>query len=536
MILQSLIPIRSFERRGDKGPPWACSMSNDSGKTISVVILIVLATILTRLLVAYYTNYTADDSFITFRYAENVAAGKGFVYNEGERVLGTSTPLYALLLALLVKLGLPIVLLGRLLNVAADCITGVLIFLLLRQYRFGVATLAAFFYVLFPRVVVWSISGMETSLYVLFIAATLYCYHKENLGLASLFLGLTFLTRVDGIILGLALLFHYVLRHRRFPTRLVLGGLALVLPWLIFSILYFGSPIPNSVAGKKALYSATTWETPQWRILWEFLFLKVKIGWPLLALALAGAYRALTRARSYDFIVLWSVLYFVFFFFAQTKIYIWYYVPFYLGYLIVVTFGVELTYERLNGVWVKSFADKSPEAKVPSGMAAFRTALISVVVIASVMIYSQQMRRTVGVLAAEQVVVEDINKKMGLWLGANTQPTDTICAEDIGYLGYYSERYILDQDGLVSPQAIPFNRKKDRLGLLKAYRPAYFLTGLSGPYFAQVIESEWLKRNYRMVAVFDPQSVDLDRAKLSLEGHKLHGCRYNVYQRVDAVN
>ncbi len=511
-------------------------MSKDIEKTISVIILIVFTTILIRVLVAYYTNYVADDAFITFRYAENIAAGKGFVYNQGERVLGISTPLYTLLLALLVKLGLPIVLLARLVNVAADCMTGALIFLLLRQYRFGVATLAAFFYVLFPRVVVWSISGMETSLYVLFIASALYCYHKKNLGLASLFLGLTFLTRVDGIILGLALLLHYVLSYRRFPTRLVLGGLALVLPWLVFSILYFGSPVPNSVPGKKALYSETIWETPQWRIFWEFLFLKVKIGWPLLALALAGAYRALTRARSYDFVVLWSVLYFVFFFFAQTKIHIWYYVPFYLGYLILVTLGAELAYEKLNGVWVSSFADKSPRAKIPSGVAVFRTALISVVIIASVMICSQQIRRTIGLLAVEQVVVEDINKKMGLWLEANTQPTDTICAEDIGHLGYYSKRYILDQDGLVSPQAIPFNRKKDRLGLLKAYRPAYFLTGLSGPYFAQVVESEWLKRNYRMVAVFDLQSVNLNRAKVSLEGHKLHGCRYNVYQRVDAAD
>src|SRR5262245_307227 len=42
-----------------------------------------------------------DDAPITFRYAENLASGRGFVCNAGERVLGTSAPLFALTLALL---------------------------------------------------------------------------------------------------------------------------------------------------------------------------------------------------------------------------------------------------------------------------------------------------------------------------------------------------------------------------------------------------------------------------------------------------
>jgi hypothetical protein len=37
---------------------------------------------------------TIDDAFITFRYARNIVHGVGFIYNAGERVLGTTTPLY----------------------------------------------------------------------------------------------------------------------------------------------------------------------------------------------------------------------------------------------------------------------------------------------------------------------------------------------------------------------------------------------------------------------------------------------------------
>ena len=41
---------------------------------------------------------TIDDAYITFRYARNILAGNGFLYNPGERILGTTTPLYTLTL------------------------------------------------------------------------------------------------------------------------------------------------------------------------------------------------------------------------------------------------------------------------------------------------------------------------------------------------------------------------------------------------------------------------------------------------------
>src|SRR4030067_3215000 len=42
---------------------------------------------------------TIDDAYITFRYARNLLAGNGFVFNPGERVLGTTTPLFTLVLS-----------------------------------------------------------------------------------------------------------------------------------------------------------------------------------------------------------------------------------------------------------------------------------------------------------------------------------------------------------------------------------------------------------------------------------------------------
>ena len=44
-------------------------------------------------------GFRVDDSYIVFRYSENLASGAGLVFNPGERVEGISTPLWAVLLA-----------------------------------------------------------------------------------------------------------------------------------------------------------------------------------------------------------------------------------------------------------------------------------------------------------------------------------------------------------------------------------------------------------------------------------------------------
>jgi hypothetical protein len=44
-------------------------------------------------------EFAVDDAFITYRYADNLRRGLGLVYNPGQSVLGTTTPLFALLLA-----------------------------------------------------------------------------------------------------------------------------------------------------------------------------------------------------------------------------------------------------------------------------------------------------------------------------------------------------------------------------------------------------------------------------------------------------
>jgi len=71
--------------------------------------------------------WTIDDAYITFRYANHIAQGMGFVYNGGERILGTTTPLYTLLLAGAKAAGADLIGTSLTINIAADVLTLILV-------------------------------------------------------------------------------------------------------------------------------------------------------------------------------------------------------------------------------------------------------------------------------------------------------------------------------------------------------------------------------------------------------------------------
>ncbi len=110
--------------------------------------LILILLVLARIAETAATGFTADDAFITYRYADNLARGNGFVYNIGERVQGTSSPLFTLMLAGVALLGghdtLPAV--AKIIAALADGVTLILLWSLLSRWSLaGRFFVAAFF-------------------------------------------------------------------------------------------------------------------------------------------------------------------------------------------------------------------------------------------------------------------------------------------------------------------------------------------------------------------------------------------------------
>jgi hypothetical protein len=68
------------------------------------------------------------------------------------------------------------------------------------------------------------------------------------------------------------------------------------------------------------------------------------------------------------------------------------------------------------------------------------------------------------------------------WVAENTEPGSLIGAHDIGALGYFGDRELVDLAGLVSPEVIPFIRDESRLGNYLDEQAADYLVTFPGWY------------------------------------------------------
>ena len=203
----------------------------------------------------------AEDAFITFRYAQQLVAGEGLVFNSGERVEGYSCFLWVLLLALSQTIsGLPLELLARLLGGAAALGAVLVSYLLARRIaggdaRCGVA--AAALLACSGSFAAYGPSGMETPLYALLCLLALLFAVQARIRTAGLMAGLALMTRPDGVLL-LAVLGGWSLLRARpdgrarwrslIPLAIPLG--LLLLPWTAWRLWYYGHLIPNALAAK----------------------------------------------------------------------------------------------------------------------------------------------------------------------------------------------------------------------------------------------------------------------------------------------
>jgi hypothetical protein len=78
--------------------------------------------------------------------------------------------------------------------------------------------------------------------------------------------------------------------------------------------------------------------------------------------------------------------------------------------------------------------------------------------------------------------IEDEMVAAANWVAANTSPDTLIAAHDIGALGYFAPRPLVDLAGLVSPEVIPFIRDEERLLDHTLARGAVYMVILPGWY------------------------------------------------------
>jgi hypothetical protein len=198
-----------------------------------------------------------DDTYITFRYALNIGDGLGFVYNLGEHVLGTTSPLWAVSLALLHRMHVALEPGSLFVALAVDIGSSLLLFELMSSLEYDVAVCLAgsiLFLSIFDGISL-SRSGMETSAFVFLVLAALAAISTDRLALAGVFSALSCLTRPEGILLVGVLACALVAQRLAFrraglisfaPVVSILGA------WFLYATATFASVVPQSVVAKAA--------------------------------------------------------------------------------------------------------------------------------------------------------------------------------------------------------------------------------------------------------------------------------------------
>jgi hypothetical protein len=459
---------------------------------------------------------TIDDAYITFRYARNIVNGVGFVYNADEYVLGTTTPLYTLLMAalsfILRSQNFPIIALW--VNAFADAITCVLLITLGEtlsgQKRVGVA--AALLYAVAPFSVTFAIGGMETSLFVLLIILTAILYLRRHPAFA-LCAALALLTRPDALIfigpIGLDYIIReiFFLRNPQFPIRNSLSRITLhaslflipIIAWTLFAAYYFGSPLPHTITAKGFAYQLNPQEG--FVRLWqhyanpfmEFVtFEKIPYGnfWVLpgiiiyFSLSLIAILKFFRRdARSLP-ITLYPFLYFITFAIANPLIFRWYLTPPLPIYFILIIGGlIELQTSnfKLQTSKLKS-QNSNPKAQSPKPQSPSFIVHCSLFIVhcslfivhyslfiihCSLFIAFIFLSLRAWTLSPDHgparpapdmawFKLEEIYTQVGKELAPQIDSKTVIAAGDIGALGYFSNTRILDTVGLISAQTPPY--------------------------------------------------------------------------------
>jgi len=416
--------------------------------------LLILALIL-RLAWLAYTGYVEEDAFITFRIARQIAGGNGFVYNLGQRIDGTTTPLFTLLLAGWFRFSGNVVLGARTLDLAFGVGSLLLVQQTLKHLgrstaeQVGVLVLLA----VSSKLVNMETQGMEMPLVLFLMAASWHALARGRAGWAGLLSGLLLWTRMDLFLWPLVLAAAAAPAGWRSTARLALAAGVTFLPWILFSTVYFGSPIPFTITAKWVAYiqfdrsplinhfsTVVGYLSPFYSLIrdWRSSLLVFLTLVP----AAAGAVRA-RRERLLMILPAFVLLEVARLVLTRATFASRYFVPSLWAVLILAGMAI-------GNLWKVSRT--KPAVEKGCLRAAILLALLAVVLSGLAQAGDVRLAQTYRNRQALQAI--------GVWFHQQTAPGVTVELEPLGYIGYYADRTMLDEVGLVTPAIVALKLRR----------------------------------------------------------------------------
>lgn len=460
------------------------------------------------------SGFPLDDGWIHQTYARNLARSGQLAFTPGVPSAGSTAPLWSFWLSLGYLLGVPFQIWTYTSGMVCLGLTAWTVSRLTRQLFPDQPRLALWtgLFCLAEWHLIWaSVSGMETILFIWLSLLLVECYlqslmitqsvQSRNFLYLGVLAGLLILTRPEGLglvgLIGLDIIWRWkrqgverikgteedftvpsIPKFHQFPVLqllwLAVGVILLLTPYIAFHLWNTGQPFPNTFYAKQAEYRVVLENYPLWwRLFGNFgepvetvqgVFRVIFIGAQILLLPGLGfaAWLTLKQRRS-SLLIIW----------------LWW-----LGFLLLYGLRLPVTYQHgryeipaipwmiLLGLWgTACLLNRLPRRSIggrvirPVALTSLALLLLSFTVIGA-----QAYGRDVRFIQSEMVTV-------AAWLRDNTAPTALIAAHDIGAIGYFAERPLIDLAGLITPEIIPIIRDESALfDFISARRAEYLVT------------------------------------------------------------
>ena len=430
---------------------------------------LVVSLVLAALLMWPVRGYVTDDTFIHLQYARHLAQGHGLVFNVGEHVYGCTSPLWAILIADFMALGVDGLLAARLLG-AVSTLASVALFLQLMRRTLRTPELRALATVTWAGhawMLRWSLSGMETPLAVALTLAGFVAFTEGGQwGSRPVRTGalwsLAALTRPEAVfLLALWGMFLTVDADNRDGLRRLLLGLlppALIYgAWLVQARIFFGTFWPETLTAKAAGGGGMALGLSN---LWRQIKIVGATDGVLAALLVLGLVFGAPRRPTGRVIaqrllpLTWLI--------GVPALYVARGVPVLSRYLVpMLPVLAWLAWRAAERWWIGREAVARPGetvAEVPADPGRVRRAVAMGAVVAALALAQNLGVYRGAVLPQVRSFSAGLKGSLvawGRWIDRYTAHDAVIATPDIGAIGYFGRRRVLDLGGLITPRMIP---------------------------------------------------------------------------------
>ena len=466
------IPIKKKRTKRDDFKKYDFDSPFRPNRTLKIIFNVVIVLLPVFLAFVYYRfainqnkvrSFPLDDPWIHLTFAKNIFEYFSFSFFKNEMVTaGSTSPLFTILEAVGFFFTTNEMLIGYAMGVLFFVLSAYA-FYRLSVLEFGkeiiFALLTAGIFIIDKWIVFISLSGMETTMFIfILVLASLFYQKRMALPLGTM-LGLLLWTRPDGVAFIGAIIIDYALIRTYSKNQLdlqlftgkdfrkIILSFALVAGlYIVLNYVLSGSFLPNTYNAKLTYYS------PEFRSRWDFLQYEV---WEYFK---TGAYYVLMIGFLYSvgkliydlytktynqntlyivFILLFVLMYFIKLPYAHRfGRYMMPLIPFF---ILVATVGFRDIARIINKYTTNALFSKS-----------IFYILIGITYFIGVKNYDENREQ----YALQCKYIYDRQVMAAQWLNKYTKEDDIVATHDVGAIGYYSNRKIVDVAGLVTPELI----------------------------------------------------------------------------------